>query len=134
MNFYIHIIFVSLPRVIFRETIFLRKSSVSSRYLIAYPPECHSGPRGHFDGRRAFPSTGSVADGTLAKSRIHLRVFEMGAKQSGCKFDWRHRLRAGYSYFRRPRVGVSDTVGRVWCPPARSPGERMPLGAPLISS
>lgn len=28
----------------------------------------------------APPSTGSVADGTLAKSRIHPRVFEMGAR------------------------------------------------------
>lgn len=77
---------------IFRGTIF-RKLSVSRRYLIAYPSECHSGPRGHFGGRRVPPSTGSVADGTLAKSRIHPRAFEMGARQSGCKFDWRHRLR-----------------------------------------
>lgn len=35
---------------------------------------------------------GIIADSTLAKSRIHPASSGMGAKQSGCKFDWRHRL------------------------------------------
>lgn len=115
-NFYIHII-----SDILRGTI-RQKPSVSTRYFVAYVSEYHSWPRCHFGGRyAAFHPCKIIADGTLAKSRIHPRVFRMGVKQSGCKFDWRHRLHRDTLISEDPKgVGVSDTIGRIWCPPAQS--------------
>lgn len=117
-NFYIHIISYRIFSAELSARSHQSPLDVSSHMF----ENISSGPRCHFGGRyAAFHPCKIIADGTLAKSRIHPRVFRMGVKQSGCKFDWRHRLHRDTLISEDPKgVGVSDTVGWIWCPPAQS--------------
>lgn len=122
VNFYIHTD-AHLGRVILRGTI-RQKPSVSTRYLIAYAPEY------------AVVDRGAIL---VVSTRLYLRDhrrWHFGEVEGG---DPPPRLRDGGGGGRDVNsiggapatrdtliseelsVGVSDTVGRVWCPPVRSP-------------